>query len=248
MSRLKSILLIFFLLFFCSICVFAEDLTITTYYPSPYGSYNALQANRLGVGDNNGDSALTFADVPTNPGEVWIAGNVGIGTIAPQEFLQVSEGSLNTERRALRVGSSYVLNIQNYINNGADSAIFQNAYIDGGSGLSETYRWTTTHASFGSRGIRFGYGAANGITFYADSVATTANSSFTPTARMYIENSGDVGIGNTAPGAKLDVTGTVRVNGANQVYRCTQPATNGILTTVSATCGGTFVATSLYVD
>ncbi|MDP3041141.1 MAG: hypothetical protein Q8N62_00185 [Candidatus Omnitrophota bacterium] len=45
MPRLfKSICLISFLLFFCSICVFAaEDITITTYYPSPYGVYNELQ-------------------------------------------------------------------------------------------------------------------------------------------------------------------------------------------------------------
>jgi len=39
----KSIFLISFLLFFCPACVFAEDITITTYYPSPYGSYNELQ-------------------------------------------------------------------------------------------------------------------------------------------------------------------------------------------------------------
>ncbi len=43
MSRLfKSIFLISFLLFFCSICALAEDITITTYYPSPYGVYKNL--------------------------------------------------------------------------------------------------------------------------------------------------------------------------------------------------------------
>ncbi|MDP2927635.1 MAG: hypothetical protein Q8N80_02405 [Candidatus Omnitrophota bacterium] len=40
---LKSIFLISFLLFLCSTCVFAEEsITITTYYPSPYGSYKNL--------------------------------------------------------------------------------------------------------------------------------------------------------------------------------------------------------------
>ena len=61
-----------------------EKITITTYYPSPYGSYNQLQTNTLGVGDNNGDNNFTSADVPnpsTNPGDVWIQGNVGIGTM-----------------------------------------------------------------------------------------------------------------------------------------------------------------------
>lgn len=44
MSKLfKSIFLVSFLLFFCFTFVFAEDITITTYYPSPYGVYNELQ-------------------------------------------------------------------------------------------------------------------------------------------------------------------------------------------------------------
>jgi hypothetical protein len=63
-----------------------DKITITTYYPSPYGSYNQLQTNTLGVGDNDGDGGLDSGDVPnptTNPGEVWIKGNVGIGTMSP---------------------------------------------------------------------------------------------------------------------------------------------------------------------
>jgi len=46
----KSIFLIFFLLFFCSVCVFAaEEITITTYYPSPYGSYKQLSVAESGA-------------------------------------------------------------------------------------------------------------------------------------------------------------------------------------------------------
>ncbi len=44
MSRLlKSICLILFFLFLCTTFVFAEEITITTYYPSPYGSYNEIK-------------------------------------------------------------------------------------------------------------------------------------------------------------------------------------------------------------
>ncbi|MFA5005733.1 MAG: hypothetical protein WC561_06395, partial [Candidatus Omnitrophota bacterium] len=57
-----------------------EKITITTYYPSPYGSYNQLQADKLGVGDNNSDGSFTSSDVPVTSGDVWIKGNVGIGT------------------------------------------------------------------------------------------------------------------------------------------------------------------------
>jgi hypothetical protein len=39
----RNILLVFSVLVLCVTVVFAEDITITTYYPSPYGSYNELQ-------------------------------------------------------------------------------------------------------------------------------------------------------------------------------------------------------------
>ncbi|MFA5351152.1 MAG: hypothetical protein WC357_07490 [Candidatus Omnitrophota bacterium] len=39
----KIILLALFVFVFFAPAIFAEDITITTYYPSPYGSYNELQ-------------------------------------------------------------------------------------------------------------------------------------------------------------------------------------------------------------
>ena len=81
MSKLlKNICLISFFLFFCSTFIFAEEITITTYYPSPYGSYNYLQTDKLGVGDNSGDGSFTSSDVPTTSGHVWIKSALGIGT------------------------------------------------------------------------------------------------------------------------------------------------------------------------
>ena len=38
-----------------------ETITITTYYPSPYGVYNELQSNKLAVGDADGNGQLTAA-------------------------------------------------------------------------------------------------------------------------------------------------------------------------------------------
>lgn len=55
-----------------------ESITLTTYYPAPYGVYNSLAVNRLGVGDYNGDGILNHGDVPTTNGDVWIEGNVSI--------------------------------------------------------------------------------------------------------------------------------------------------------------------------
>jgi len=51
--------------------LFAEEsITITTYYPSPYGSYNELAANRLAIGDTNGNGTLDAADQPNRDGDI----------------------------------------------------------------------------------------------------------------------------------------------------------------------------------
>ena len=84
MERLsKCALVFFFVLVIFAPVIFAEEITITTYYPSPYGSYSSLQTDKLGVGDNNSDGFFTAVDVPTTTGDVWIKGNVGIGTTSP---------------------------------------------------------------------------------------------------------------------------------------------------------------------
>jgi len=88
----QYVLLILLFSIFCLATALAEEITITTYYPSPQGSFNYLQADKLGVGDNNGDGTFNSADVPTTPGEVWINGNVGIGNgaVAPTQALDVN--------------------------------------------------------------------------------------------------------------------------------------------------------------
>jgi hypothetical protein len=53
-----------------------ESLTITTYYPSPYGSFNRLQTKRLAMGDRNGDGVLTDADQPPNDYQLYIGRSV----------------------------------------------------------------------------------------------------------------------------------------------------------------------------
>ena len=66
-----------------------ETLTLSTYYPAPYGVYDRLITNTLGVGDTNDDTKLNSSDGPANQGDVWIAGKVGIGRVSPSERLEV---------------------------------------------------------------------------------------------------------------------------------------------------------------
>jgi len=75
---------------------FAEDITITTYYPSPFGNYRELRAARIAVGDTYIDgAAFTWENVNGDGGEVdfqadlVVEGNVGMGMANPQGPLQV---------------------------------------------------------------------------------------------------------------------------------------------------------------
>lgn len=86
----KLCISLIFIVGILSFCLASEEsITITTYYPSPYGSYSSLQVDRFGVGDNNGDGLFTSLDVPTTTGDVWIKGKVGIG-LSPVYKLDVN--------------------------------------------------------------------------------------------------------------------------------------------------------------
>jgi len=67
----------------------AEEMTITTYYPSPNGAYDALNVKRLSVGDTNGDGSINASDVSPSSGYLLVADKLGIGMISPPESLAV---------------------------------------------------------------------------------------------------------------------------------------------------------------
>jgi len=78
MSRLlKSVWIIFSALLFCSTLAFAqEEITITSYYPSPYGIYRELTATeKLYVGDSNNIhhnwSNSTYYGMPADGGMLF---------------------------------------------------------------------------------------------------------------------------------------------------------------------------------
>lgn len=70
-----------------------QEVRITTYYPVPYGSYERLAVNTLGIGDNQNPGIVSIDDAPnpaTNTGEIWVFGDVGAGTITVQNKFDVS--------------------------------------------------------------------------------------------------------------------------------------------------------------
>lgn len=66
-----------------------ETMTVTTYYPSPYGSYRDLTTYQLRIGS---DVAYANANEVANNFQngMIIEGNVGIGTNAPQAALDIT--------------------------------------------------------------------------------------------------------------------------------------------------------------
>jgi hypothetical protein len=141
-------------------------------------------------------ACLEFNEASTNRMVIMPGGNIGIANTNPQDMLQVGNGASSTVRRAICIGDSFILTLQNYTGDSGSSAIMHNAYIVGGNGSSEVYTWNNSHASFGSRGISFDY--TRGISFYADNAASTSGTSFTPTTRMRIANTGHISINTTS--------------------------------------------------
>jgi hypothetical protein len=63
---MRTLALLLIALFLACGYSLAEDVTITTYYPSPYGAYNELGSNKLSLGKN---AAGSFA-APANEGSI----------------------------------------------------------------------------------------------------------------------------------------------------------------------------------
>ncbi len=75
-----------FLLFALSVLSFCaeEQITITTFYPSPYGSYREIVANKMKIG-----TTYSAATVSIEDNDLIVEGNVGIGTTSPEYKLHL---------------------------------------------------------------------------------------------------------------------------------------------------------------
>ncbi|MFA5144995.1 MAG: hypothetical protein WC723_03205 [Candidatus Omnitrophota bacterium] len=95
----------FFLLILSSFSFAEETLTFTTYYPSPYASYNELRAKRMAIGDNYIDSTTYTWEVTDGDGgevdylaDLVVEGRVGIGTVIPTVPLHVAGAATGAVR------------------------------------------------------------------------------------------------------------------------------------------------------
>jgi len=193
MSKQVNIMVIvlFLILGLFSLSFSQESMTITTYYPSPYGSYRELRAQLMAIGDNySGPTYCWSPDSCTKQidsnADLIVEGNVGIGTTSPQAKLGIAgSGGLWTTagwKKAIEIDSGAVL------------------------------KWQAN-----SGGWRHGIGQTTDGLYFGR--AQVDDNSGAITYNMFIGDSGNVGIGYTFPGTyKLYVNGTGYLNAAAWVY------------------------------
>jgi hypothetical protein len=139
--------------------------------------------------------------VPTTAGDVWIKGNVGIGTTTPGAKLDVAGNQNISSSGVLTFSTSGAYNAINMNNN---SIMNPNSITISDTGNGEGYMFPS---GVGTSVYTTGQGGYNAFVFD------------TATGYPFVFNGGNVGIGTTSPGSyKLYINGSGYLNAAAWVY------------------------------
>ncbi len=199
-KKSRFVLICVICLFISVISVYAQEtLTITTYYPSPYGVYREMRAQRMAIGNTwyNGTTVCWEPDSCTyqigtdswDPDtDLVVEGNVGIGTTGPVSLLHLSSGTESAAK----------INLQDTSSAGTRGGSIYGSWGANGLILNTLQGDSATHLYYGHTDA------------YVDQHHFYVNGA----EKVTINNQGNVGIGTTGPGGTLDVNGTIYQRGA----------------------------------
>lgn len=165
-----------------------------------HGLYIADQTqgtNNYGITSLVSSGANKFNIYASGTAQNYFGGNVGIGTTTPANKLNLSDANEGTHDLAFNRNTTY----------GASTGL---------GGIS----W---YNQVGDTRLTRIDSQTDGAATNARIIFSTASSG-TLAERMRLDSAGNVGIGTTAPGSKLDVKGTLRLSGATSGYVGLAPA------------------------
>jgi fibronectin-binding autotransporter adhesin len=163
--------------------------------------------------DHTGDS-MRFGTATTERMRIDSSGNVGIGTSSPTNKLQTSgDGVRIAAQNSTNTGECELeAQVYNYWGGTGGPTYTGTAIQQYGAGASGT-SCGLSNASLGV--LRFQNGSAGLIYTNGSSPIVFGTTS---AERMRIDSSGNVGIGTSSPGYKLDVAGSARLTNAQILY------------------------------
>jgi len=152
---------IFLILFLNSSGFSQETLTITTYYPSPRGSYKELTSHRMKIGTNYSGSGTSVTD-----DNLIVEGTVGIGTTEANEKLEVAGRILLGQTTAPGDPTDRLYNV--------GGNLYWNGSALGGSAPNQAAATSDTGTSSGSYALASGMtltpGAGNYMVWFSSSI------------------------------------------------------------------------------
>lgn len=188
----------------------AEQLTLTTYYPSPRGVYQELRANTIMGADIDLAEDLNLAgDAPHDTSQLLLTGRtapsrqlaLGVETSDNYGFLQARDGAatrpllLNPDGGNVGVGTGSTLPSDQLVvrtSSGHGGLLLNNTAADGDPRVRFQLSGTTVFS--------FGVDDSDG-----DKFKISAADALDTNTRLTIDSAGRVGVGSASPGAALTV-------------------------------------------
>lgn len=156
---------------------------------------------------------MIFSTAATERMRIDDAGRVGIGTTTPSSKLEVAGG--------LRVANGSVAAPSISFTNKSDTGLYlgsgeQVGVVSGGNLAAsftplDTYFYSPVYLANGTASV-YAIGSTGGAGLFFPNVGTLAVSTSSQ-ERLRVDSTGNVGIGITNPGAKLEVAGQVKITG-----------------------------------